>query len=111
MTRLSYASFALFALLPGFAFAQTTVITGPAPWTTEDEPIVREYVTRERPPVVEFHQTLTPGSVIPEAVPLKIFPPDAAPDLRGYAYFVSADHKVVVVEADTRRVVHILEMP
>lgn len=110
MISLRYASLAFCALLPGLAFAQTTVITGPAPWTVEDEPVVRGYVTREPPPVVEFHQTLTPGSVIPEKVPLKIFPADAPPNLRGYAYFVSVDHKIVVVEADTRRVVHILDM-
>ncbi len=33
----------------------------------------REYVTRQPPPVIEFHQTIRPGSLIPEGVPLKIF--------------------------------------
>lgn len=57
MISLRYASLAFCALLPGLAFAQTTVITGPAPWTVEDEPVVRGYVTREPPPLPSWSFT------------------------------------------------------
>jgi hypothetical protein len=99
-------AFLMAAALTGGAAAQSTVVLHPL--TGEDDVIVRDYVTRVAPPAVEFHQTLRPGSIVPEGVPLQIFGSDAPKDLSGYAYFVSVDNKVVVVEADTRRVVRIL---
>ena len=111
MNRSLYAApFAVATILsPVIALAQAPIVNGPPAWREGDDMIVREYVARQPPPVVEFHQTIRPGSIIPEGVPLKIFPPEASADLQGYAYFVSADRKLVVVEADTRRVVRILD--
>ncbi|HWG05939.1 MAG TPA: DUF1236 domain-containing protein [Beijerinckiaceae bacterium] len=111
MIRILYvAPLALATLLsPTIVFAQAPIVSGAPTWHENDDTIVREYVMRQPPPVIEFHQTIRPGSLIPDGVPLKIFPADASPDLQGYAYFVSADRKLVVVEADTRRVVRILD--
>ena len=111
MTRMLYTVPFVAATLisPVIAFAQAPIISGPPAWSEGDDTIAREYVTRQPPPVIEFHQTIRPGAIIPDGVPLKIFPADASPDLQGYAYFVSADRKLVVVEADTRRVVRILD--
>ena len=88
------------------ALAQPVIAPGPAPWSADNDPIVREFVTPDG--TVHMDQTLRPGSEVPRGVPLKLFPASAPPRLQGYAYFVSADRKIVVVEADTRRVVHII---
>ena len=104
----SHAALMLGAFI-GFAapcYAQTSLEADPL--GPDNDRVIREYVTPEQGDVTEYNQTLSPGSIIPAAVPLKLFPPDAPPNLRKYAYFVSVDHKVVVVEADTRRVVHII---
>lgn len=109
MNRSLYMSLVIMGSLSStIALAQAPIVTGPR-WTEDDDTMVRGYVTREAPPVIEFHQTITPGSIIPQGVPLKLFPASASPDLQGYAYFVSADRKLVVLEADTRRVVRILD--
>ena len=91
---------------PAIAVAQSTLRERHV-LTPDDDGMIENYVVRDAP-VQEFHQTQTPGSVVPQEVPLKMMPSNADPKLQGYAYFVSVDNKVVVVEADTRRVVRIL---
>ncbi len=86
------------------AFAQDLIDISP------DESVLVERYVREvpaPPPVVEEHMTLRPGSVIPAAVPLRQF--ENQPALERYAYFVSVDHKTVVVDPRTRVVVRILD--
>ena len=75
----------------------------------DDTVLVERYVREipEPPPVIEEHLTLRPGSVIPEAVPLRPF--EGQPRLARYAYFVSVDHKIVVADPQTRVVVRILD--
>ena len=62
--------------------------------------LVERYVRAipEPPPIIEEHMTLRPGSILPEAVPL-----------RRFAFFVSVDRKIVVVDPRTRVVVRILD--
>jgi hypothetical protein len=107
MTPKAYLLGAIVAAVSSAALAQPVVVGSPS-WSDADDVLVRQYYTEAPAPEVEYHQTLTPGSAIPSDVPLKLFPASAAPNLRGYAYFVSVDRKLVVVEADTRRVVRIL---
>ena len=74
-----------------------------------DSVLVERYVraTPEPPPIIEEHVTLRPGSVLPEAVPLRRF--EGQPSLERYAFFVSVDRKIVVVDPRTRVVVRILD--
>ncbi len=79
---------------------------------TPDETVLVERYVRESPeppPIIEQDMTLRPGSVIPEAVPLRPFERIAA--LSRYAYFISVDHKIVVADPRTRVVVRILDQP
>ena len=90
--------------------APTLAQPAPPPWDDSEDVIVREYVTREAPPAIEFHQTLRPGSIVPEGVPLRQFGRDSTPRLSGMGYFVSVDHKLVVVDPETRVVARILDL-
>lgn len=74
-----------------------------------DTVLVERYVRAipEPPPIIEEHMTLRPGSVLPEAVPLRRF--DGQPSLERFGFFVSVDHKIVVVDPRTRTVVRILD--
>jgi hypothetical protein len=101
--RLSFIFAGFLSAFATASMAQPVVVLG-----DDDDVVIREFVPPE-PPTTEYRQTLIPGSVIPPDVPLKLFPATAPPKLRGYAYFVSVDQKLVVVEADTRRVVRILK--
>ncbi|HEY8565800.1 MAG TPA: DUF1236 domain-containing protein [Beijerinckiaceae bacterium] len=121
------ATLALGSLLAagGPAFAQAT-LSGPlgSPGTIEiapdEEVVVREYIIRRRPavtgPIVEDlgptttgSITVRPGSIIPADVDLEPFGDQTTQTLRGYAYFVSPNNKVVVVNPADRRVVRILD--
>ena len=75
----------------------------------DDSLLVQRYIREipEPPPVIEEHMTLRPGSVIPDAVPLRRFENVSA--LGRLAYFVSVDHKIVVANPRTRVVVRILD--
>lgn len=77
--------------------------------TPDDQVLVERYVRAVPvpPPIIEEHMTLRPGSVIPEAVPLRRF--EGQPALERYAYFVSVDGKIVVADPRSRVVVRILD--
>jgi hypothetical protein len=90
------------------AFAQSAVILNPP---AADDVIVEDSTVGAVPVDPTIHETLRPGSIIPVDIPLKLFTADAAPNLRGFAYFVSVDYKMVVVDPATRTVVHIMDMP
>jgi Protein of unknown function (DUF1236) len=76
----------------------------------EREVIVREYVVREpvQPVIIEGGGTIRPGSVIPDYVRLRPFNDISVPSLRGYAYFISPDEKIVIVDPATRQVLRII---
>jgi hypothetical protein len=92
---------AIFGAVP--ALAQGVIIT------PEESVLVERYVVQEPalpPPVtIEEHQTLRPGSIVPTGVPLQPF--RGVSELGKFAYFVSVDNKVVVVDPATRVVVRI----
>jgi hypothetical protein len=98
------------------ALAQTAIALHPA---ISDDDVVLDapraaatpeeaYDAPDAPYAAEIHETLRPGSTVPRDIPLRLFSVNAAPSLRGYAYFVSVDYKLVVVDPATREVVHIL---
>lgn len=103
MTKLLLAAFGI-AALAGPAFAQDVIEISP-----NETVLVERYIrtSPEPPPVIEEHMTLRPGSVIPEAVPLRRF--ENTPGLERLAYFLSVDHKIVVANPRTRVVVRILD--
>lgn len=98
---LGFLGAAVVVALP--AVAQSVVIT------PEESVLVERYVVQEPtlpPPVtIEEHQTLRPGSIVPPGVPLQQF--RGVSELGKFAYFVSVDNKVVVVDPATRVVVRI----
>ena len=103
------------ALLNGGAGAQV-VVPGPGSTTApvfdlepNQEVVVREYIIRRRPPLERENMVIRPGSVIPGYVELEPFEDAPVPALRRYAYFVSPNNKIVVVDPATRQVVRILE--
>ena len=99
-----FMAVACFAGITFAARAQDLVEISP------DETVIVERYVREipEPPLmIEDHLTLRPGSVIPDAVPLRPF--DGQPKLARFAYFVSVDHKIVVADPRTRVIVRILD--
>ena len=118
--RLRFGTAAVVALAafgagPG-ALAQTVITTPPAAvdglvLAPDEEVIVREYVVRRAPSSVRFEQdvTLRPGSVVPAYVELEPMAADSDPRLRRFAYFISPDAKIVVVNPVNREVVRILD--
>jgi hypothetical protein len=102
------------AIAAGSALAQTAtgtiVTTDPLTIPAEQEILVREYIVRrpvER--VIEFPGgTVRPGSVVPADVRLSPLGDISVQGLNRYAYFVSPDDKIVIVEPNTRQVVRII---
>ena len=104
--RVAPCAVAALLLLAGVAAAQPLVIT-------PDESVLVERYIREEPAlappvVIEEHTTLRPGSEVPTGVPLRSF---TGSSLSKFAYFVSVDNKVVVVDPTTRVVVRIFDAP
>ncbi len=102
----------LFALCGAFTLALTAMAARAdeiIDISPGDTVLVERYVRAvpEPPPIIEEHVTLRPGSVLPAAVPLRRF--EGQPSLDRYAFFVSVDHKIVVVDPRTRVVVRILD--
>ena len=97
-------SAAALSLAAGAARADEIIEISPG-----DTVLVERYVRAipEPPPIIEEHMTLRPGSILPDAVPLRRF--EGQPSLERYAFFVSVDHKIVVVDPHTRVVVRILD--
>jgi len=96
------------------AFAQTTVTTTTTrtlDMPAQQEVVVRDYVTRQHPApvVIERHMTVRPGSIIPEDVELHPLRALGDPDLARYDYFVSPDHKIVIVDPGSREVLRIID--
>jgi hypothetical protein len=94
--------------------AQTTtgtiVTTEPLTIPEEQEVVVREYIVR-RPVdrIVEIPGgTVRPGSVIPRDIRLSPLADISVEGLSRYAYFVSPDDKIVIVDPTTREVKRII---
>jgi Protein of unknown function (DUF1236) len=93
-------------------FAQTTTgtISEPLIIPEEQDVVVREYIVRR--PVERIVEvpggTVRPGSTIPRDIRLSPLADISAPGLRRYAYFVSPDNKIVIVDPATRQVMRII---
>lgn len=118
MRIVCFAAVAAAAFLGGAsAFAQGGAVITAEPMAREvielpadQEVIVREYVTRlpAQPVIIEGGGTVRPGSVVPEFVPLQPMGEVSVPGLRRFAYFISPDNKIVIVDPATRVVARIL---
>lgn len=86
----------------GAAFAQTVVI---AP---EQETVIREYVTTHQVAPVELPADVevTLGATLPETVEVHAL---EVPDLDTKYSYVVVDNRTVLVEPNTRKVMHIIE--
>lgn len=101
MRRLILA--AAFASFAGAAYAQTTVVVSP-----EQETVIREYVVSQEVEPIEAPAdvTIEVGSTLPETVELRTLD---APDLELEYRYVVVDGRTVLVEPETREIVHILD--
>jgi len=89
-------------MMAGTAYAQTVIIQ------PEQEVYIREYVVEHPAPVVEVPSgyALEVGSTLPDIV--EVTPVELDRIDRDYSY-ISMDGRTVVVEPETRRVVHIID--
>lgn len=91
---------------------ETLITPHTNPFPADREVVVRKYVERTptEPVVIQEGGTVRPGSIVPSYVPLQTFGGLTDPFYQGYRYFVSPDHKVVIVDPSTRTVVRILDL-
>ena len=111
MMRSPAALAAAICLAGSGALAQTTTGTiEPLAIPEADEVVVREYIVRR--PVERIVEvpggTVRPGSTIPRDIRLSPLADIAVPALSRYAYFVSPDNKIVIVDPATRQVMRII---
>lgn len=91
------------AILGGMslAHAQDVVIV------PEQETIIREYVTTQEVEPVEIPDVeISVGSTIPETIELHRV---EAPDMDAEYQYVVVDDRTVLVEPETRKIIHIIE--
>ena len=99
MIRRTLAALALGTALSGSALAQTVVIK------PEQEVLIRDYVTAQKVAPAEITGVeIAVGATLPETVELHAL---EVPDVT-YRYVV-VDGKTVLVEPDTRKIVHVIE--
>ncbi|MBO0662934.1 DUF1236 domain-containing protein [Jiella sp. MQZ9-1] len=108
MKRILLAA-ALAAAVPAAALAQTTTTTTTVETTQPVQPetkVIRTYVTKESRESFDAGDgyTVAVGTDLPAPVPLYRLPDDVGP----YQYTV-VNHKTVVVDPTTRKVIEIIE--
>ena len=102
----------LFANASAFAQTSTGTIATTEPLTLPEgqEAVVREYIGRR--PVVRIvavpGEAVQPGSTIPRDIRLSPLADISVPALNRYAYFVSPDDKIVIVDPATRQVMRVI---
>ncbi len=100
MIRTTLAALALGTALAGSALAQTTVVIKP-----EQETLIRDYVVTQKVAPAEITGVeIAVGATLPETVELHAL---EVPDVT-YRYVV-VDGKTVLVEPETRKIVHVIE--
>jgi hypothetical protein len=89
-------------LMTGVAFAQTVVIS------PEQETVIREYVTTQQVQPVEIPAdvTIEIGATLPETIELHAV---EAPDVDVEYRYVVVEGRTVLVEPETRKIVHIIQ--
>lgn len=101
MIRTTLAALALGTALAGSALAQTTVVIAPE----QETALIREYVTTQKVAPAEITGVeIAVGATLPETVELHAL---EVPDVT-YRYVV-VDGKTVLVEPETRKIVHVIE--
>lgn len=99
MIRTTLAALALGTVLAGSALAQTVVIK------PEQETLIRDYVITQKVAPAEITGVeIAVGATLPETVELHAL---EVPDVT-YRYVV-VDGKTVLVEPETRKIVHVIE--
>lgn len=99
--RITALAAGLFALAAGTAYAQTVVIQ------PEQETVIREYITTQKVAPVEIPDVeIEVGATLPETVELHAI---EAPDVDVEYRYVVVDGRTVLVEPDTRKIVHIIQ--
>ena len=97
------AAIAVASVLATSALAQGVILT------PDESVLVERYIVEEGalppPAVIEENMTLRPGSIVPAGVALQPF--GGRSSLARYAFFVSVDNQVVVVDPVSRAVVRI----
>jgi len=90
------------ALAAGAASAQTIVIQ------PEQETVIREYIVEHPAPVVELPSdvAIEVGTTLPETIEVV---PVEVPDVEPRYSYVRVEDRTLVVEPETRRVIHILD--
>jgi len=102
------AAAAIVSLIAGAAIAQTTTtVTKETTITKQDEPKIKEFVTKEhvRPVPPPPGWSAAPGAVIPETVELRSFPAEVP--WHTYRYAVIGD-ETVLVDPATRHIVNVI---
>jgi hypothetical protein len=87
-------------------------LTGSVEIDPDQEVVIRRRVIEEQPApsVIEIPRgQVTIGSAVPRDIPLRPMSRFGSQGLANLAYFISPDHKIVVVEPQTRRVVKIIQ--
>jgi len=98
------------ALLAGIAAAQTTTTTTTTEWTNQQGTTIREYsVTKQYKSYDDPNMRPTVGMQVPESVTVYPLPETVIiPDPARYRYVI-INQSPVVVETQSRRVVHVWE--
>ncbi|MGE4064811.1 MAG: DUF1236 domain-containing protein [Rhodospirillaceae bacterium] len=109
--KLSLTSFAAAVLISGAALAQSaTTTTTTSTWTDEYGNIIRqESVTKKFEPIVDPKINVTVGAALPQSIEVHPLPSTIRVERpERYAYVILNDDPVIV-EKDTRRVIHVYE--
>jgi len=103
----SFITVAAALLISGAAFAQTATTTTTT-WTDEYGNIIREQsVTKRFEPIVDPKLDVKVGAVLPQTITIHPLPETVRIERpERYAYVIVNDDPIVV-EKDTRRVVHV----
>jgi hypothetical protein len=114
MKRTLLASIAVLALAVP-AFAQSTIVTTPAPSASttitiapEQRTKIKQYVIQQKVKPVTMRERVTVGATLPADVEFAAVPSDWGPELGRYRYVYSGDN-VVLVEPSSRRVIQIID--
>jgi hypothetical protein len=94
------------------AYAQTTTgtLAEPSAFPEQYDAVVREYILRR--PVERIVEvpggTARAGGTIPRSIRLSPLADISEPSLSRYAYFVSPDNQIVIVDPATRQVMRVI---
>jgi hypothetical protein len=108
MKRSLLSGLAAAVLFSGAAFAQSATTTTTTTWTDEYGGIIREHsTTKSVQPIMDPKLNVTVGAALPSSVTVHPLPETVRVERpERYAYVIVNDDPVIV-EKDTRRVIHV----